>query len=315
LSDGVRDFLAAKENPQLLKTWVNTFLGETWEEKGARLEWSDLMDHREQYDTREMIPEDVTLITAGVDVNGDWMSLEYVGWGDDERSWSLGYHDIYGDLTAPHIWEELRKHLQQTFVHPIFGEIGVRSTAVDSGYFTSSVYAFTNATPLTVPVKGVEGRNRPIFGKPSSNSLDKTKFVPLGVDTIKDITFGRLKIHDPDKAGYCAFPMPGEEDPEGWYDEKYFMGLTAEELRTTYIRGYPVKKWEKISKGRRNEPFDCRNYAFAALRMLQLDLNATRRVLLREAREHDTQEEQVDQAPSRRRKPPRKSSWVNSWKD
>jgi phage terminase large subunit GpA-like protein len=31
LADGVRDFLSAKSNPQFLKTWVNTFLGETWE--------------------------------------------------------------------------------------------------------------------------------------------------------------------------------------------------------------------------------------------------------------------------------------------
>lgn len=317
LADGVRDFLSAKDNPQLLKTWVNTFLGETWEEKGARLDWSDLMDHRDDYDTREMIPEEVTLVTAGVDINGDWIALEYVGWGDDERSWSLGYHELYGDLTAPHIWENLREHLQQPFDHPLFGEMAVRSTAVDSGYFTSSVYSFTNATPLTVPVKGVEGRNRPIFGKPSSNSLDKTKFVPLGVDTIKDIVFGRLKIHDTDKGGYCHFPMPKEDSHEGWYDEKYFQGLTAEEIRTTYVRGYPVKKWEKISKGRRNEPFDCRNYAFAALRMLQTDLNATRRVLLRDARERDKHVGDSEQNTTNRRRSPRRkqSSWVNSWKD
>lgn len=318
LADGVRDFLAAKDNPELLKTWTNTFLGETWEEKGSRLEWSELMDHREVYDTRDMIPEEVTLITAGVDINGDWISLEYVGWGDDERSWSLGYHDIQGDLTEPFIWEQLREHLQQTFMHPLFGEMAVRSTAVDSGYFTSHVYAFTNATPLTVPVKGVEGRNRPIFGKPSSNTLDKTKFVPLGVDTIKDIVFGRLNQHEPDKAGYCAFPMPAEDSPEGWYDEKYFLGLTAEELRTTYIRGHAVKKWSKITNSRRNEPFDCRNYAFAALRMTMVDLNATRRSLLRDARKSDIpDEEQVTEQPRRRRNSAskRKSTWANSWKD
>jgi len=317
LSDGVRDFLTAKNNPELLKTWVNTFLGETWEEKGSRLEWSDLMDQRELYDTRDLIPEDITLITAGVDINGDWIAIEYVGWGDDERSWSLGYHDLYGDLTAPYVWEELRMHLQQTFTHPLFGEMAVRSTAVDSGFFTSSVYDFTNSTPNTVPVKGIEGRNRPIFGKPSSNSLDKTRFVPLGVDTIKDVVFGRLKQNDPDKGGYCAFPMPAEDSPEGWYDEKYFQGLTAEEMRTTYIRGFPVKKWEKISKGRRNEPFDCRNYAFAALRMLQVDLNAQRRVLLRDVQERDkTVDKQDEPVPSRRRNPPRrKSTWGNSWKD
>jgi phage terminase large subunit GpA-like protein len=83
LSDGVRDFLDSKDNPQELKTWTNTFLGETWEEKGARLEWSDLMDRREDYQVREPIPDGVTVITVAVDVQDNRFEMEWVGWGDD----------------------------------------------------------------------------------------------------------------------------------------------------------------------------------------------------------------------------------------
>lgn len=86
LSDGVRDFLDAKDEPELLKTWVNTFLGETWEEKGKRLEWSFLMDHREDYEIREQIPEEVTVITAAIDTQDDRLEIEFLGWGDDHQT-------------------------------------------------------------------------------------------------------------------------------------------------------------------------------------------------------------------------------------
>jgi len=310
LADGVREFLEAGTNPQLLKTWVNTFLGETWEEKGKRLEWSDLLDHREEYDTRDMIPEDVTLITAAVDVQDDRFEIEYVGWGDDEQSWSLGYHVLYGDLSAPEVWSDLRDHLRMTFEHPLFGEMTWRSCAIDSGgHYTSSVYKFTEIVPRTVAIKGVEGKGKPIFGKPMKNTIGNARVIPLGVDTIKPIVAARLRVGNPDKAGYCRFPMPDDESPQGWYDDDYFRGMTAEELRTTFVRGFPVKRWSKIRP--RNEPWDLRVYNTAALEMLQVDLNAHRRAALREIAKRDTQ----DDKPARRKSETRKRAWVDSWKD
>lgn len=315
LADGVRDFIAARDNPQLLKTWVNTFLGETWEEKGKRLEWSDLLEQREQYETRDPIPEEVTLITGAVDVQDDRFEIEYLGWGDDYRSWSLGYHVIYGDLSAPEIWSELKDHLALTFMHPIFGEMSPRSIAVDSGgHYTTSVYKFTQITPLTVAIKGVEGRGKPIFGRPMKNTIGNARVIPLGVDTIKELVAARLRVRDRDKAGFCRWPAPSENDPEGWYDEKYFQGLTAEELRTTFIRGFKVLKWTKIRQ--RNEPFDLRVYNTAAVEMLQVDINAHRRHALREVEKRDNQDgEEHGNARRRAERSRRQGSWVNRWKN
>jgi len=301
LADGVRDFLDAKGNPQLLKTWVNTFLGETWEEKGKRLDWSDLLDHRDQYEMREPIPEDVTLVTGAVDVQDDRFEIEFVGWGDDYRSWSLGYHRIYGDPSAPEIWMQLRELLSETFIHPLFGEMSPRSIAIDSGgHYTQAVYKFAAMQPRTVAIKGVEGKGKPIFGRPMKNTLGNARVIPLGVDTIKELVAARLRIHDPDAAGYCTFHES--------YDEDYFRGMTAEELRTTYHRGFPITRWQKIRP--RNEPFDLRVYNTAALEMLQVDLNAQRREALRKTKPRDNQ----DKTPAR--KPARtQSRWVDGWKD
>lgn len=304
LADGVRDFIDSKDNPQLLKTWVNTFLGETWEEKGRRLEWSDLMDHREDYDTRDNIPEEITLITGAVDIQDDRAEVEFVGWGDDHQSWSLGYHKVYGDPSTPEFWQDLKDVLSETFIHPLFGEMAPRSIAIDSGgHYTTSVYKFTQLVPRCVAIKGVSGAGKPMVGRPLKNTLGNARVLPLGVDTIKEVVVARLKISDPDAAGYNRFPAH--------YDDDYFRGMTAEELKTTYFKGFAKNEWVKIRP--RNEPFDLRVYNTAALEMLQVDLNAQRREALRRTAKPATQ---VTEKVAKAAKPGRpQSSWANRWKN
>jgi phage terminase large subunit GpA-like protein len=56
------------------------------------------------------------------------------------------------------------------------------------------------------------------------------------------------------------------------YDPHYFKGLTAEKLITKYDKGFPRKEWHKIRE--RNEPLDCRVYAYAAMKILNPDFDA-----------------------------------------
>jgi len=305
LSDGVRDFLDAKKNPELLKTWVNTFLGETWEEKGKRLEWSDVMDLREEYET-EPLPEDVTLVTGAVDVQDDRLEAEFVGWGDDHRSWSLGYHVIYGDLSTKQPWDDLTSLLKQPFVHPMFGELVPRMTCIDSGgHYTQSVYAYVAQTARTTAIKGVGGAGKPIVGRPSKNTLGGSRVFPLGVDTIKEVVVARLNAGadevGEDQAGRCRFPMS--------YGEEYFRGLTAETLMTTFRKGFKRQEWVKVRA--RNEPFDLRVYNTAALEMLSVDLNAQRRAELRKA---ELRVNSKTSKPKPRREQPVGGNWVDGWK-
>jgi phage terminase large subunit GpA-like protein len=65
---------------------------------------------------------------------------------------------------------------------------------------------------------------------------------------------------DPVPRGFCHFPE---------YGEAHFQGLTAEELRMTLIRGFPVYRWEKIRP--RNEQLDCRIMARGAAAAMALD--------------------------------------------
>ena len=61
-------------------------------------------------------------------------------------------------------------------------------------------------------------------------------------------------------------------NPKRGYDEVYFKGLTSEIKVVTFSKGQVKIEWKTIGD-KRNEPLDIRNYAQAALRIANPDLN------------------------------------------
>ena len=85
----------------------------------------------------------------------------------------------------------------------------------------------------------------------------------VGVDSGKEEIVNRLQVPKPG-AGYCHFPKLKNGEPCRGYDEEYFKGLTAERRIVKSKHGFRTYIWTK-RLSQRNEPFDCRNYALAAL--------------------------------------------------
>ena len=71
----------------------------------------------------------------------------------------------------------------------------------------------------------------------------------------------RVRIED-EGPGYCHWPR----DAEKGYSAEYFKGLLAEKLVFKYVNGQTKTEWKKVYE--RNEPMDCRNYAAAAMEIL-----------------------------------------------
>lgn len=298
LSDAVDEFLKAKRDPMRLKTWVNTFLGETWEDQGEQVDEHDLISRCEDYG--DGLPEDVLLLTAGVDVQDDRLELEIVGWGRGEESWSIEYKTIYGDPSTAGLWMELDQVLKQKFNHPTHGEMVLRASCIDSGgHYTQQVYNYCRARAgqRVFPIKGVGGEGKPIIGKPSRNNIGKINLFPVGTDTAKELIYSRLKIAD-EGEGYCHFP-------EGRSDE-YFRMLTAEKKVTKYFKGRPKREWVKIRT--RNEALDCRVYATAALGLLNVNLEA----VYKQAQNRVSST--GDNPAPRRAALPRRNSFVHGYK-
>ena len=263
LEDAVRDFLAARKQPSTLRVWINTYLAETWEEDGERVDDYSLSERAE--DWGDVVPSDGLILTAGVDVQDDRLEAEIVAWGKEEESWSIAYKTIHGDPSGPIVWRELDEFLYGVYEHEFGEEMVVRATCIDSGgHHTQAVYKYvsTREAKRVFAIKGVGGEGRPMVGKPSKNNIGKIKLFPVGVDTVKAELFSRFKITEPGP-GYCHFPEG--RDPE------YYKQLTAEKIKIKYHKGFARREFVKIRT--RNEALDVRVYAMAALGILNLNLN------------------------------------------
>lgn len=255
--DMAADFVKAKKFRSTLKTFINTRLGETWEEEGEQVEFADITFHREKYEAE--IPKGVLFLTAGVDVQDDRLEVEVVGWGIDHESWSIGYEIIPGDPGLADVWDSLFDYLTEERYDSKDHAYKIKSVCIDvGGHHTKQVYKFCKANRgrRWFAVKGANTYNEPIVSKPREVGRDRNRLIMVGTDTAKDEIFSFLKVAEPGSPGYCHFP----EDREDFY----FKQFCAEKKVTHYYMGKARKVYKKVSEKARNEALDLRVYATAA---------------------------------------------------
>lgn len=257
----VADAEAKKGNSELLKTWTNTELGETWEEMGEQLAADGIEARAEKYGAE--VPNEVIYITCGVDTQNDRFELEIIGWGYEKESWGLGYHRIYGDMKTSQPWDDLDKFLMQIYEKEDGSKLPIICTCIDSGgTYTSEVYKFCKAREhrRIYAIKGMGGPRAYVSAGTRNNRYKALLFV-LGVDTGKSLLYERLEVEEPGP-NYCHFPKGRG------YDSFYYKGLTAEKQIMKYINRRAVLSWVlKDPNFKRNEPLDIRNYGTAAMEL------------------------------------------------
>ncbi|MBC8324306.1 MAG: phage terminase large subunit family protein [Verrucomicrobia subdivision 3 bacterium] len=266
LHEFAQNFLDAKHaGRESLKVWTNTFLAETWEEAGDRIELESLTERGEDY-TVSPVPESIGVLTCGVDVQGDRLELEVVGWGTAEESWGIEYRVLFGDPEQPDVWKALDDYLSQRWDHPSGARLGIACCCVDSGFSTRNVYQFTRPrqSRRIYAVKGSNQSGAPLIAKRSGKAGGRVLMFNIGTDTAKDSIFARLKIEDHGPR-FMHFP-----NGQG-YTESYFKQLTAEEVRTRMHHGFPIRYYKKIRD--RNEALDLRVYNLAALEILSPNMD------------------------------------------
>lgn len=257
----VQEFLDAKDFPDKLKPWVNTYLGEAWEEKGVTIDETSIRNRVEAYTAP--VPEGGFLVTSGVDIQIDRAEIETVAWGLGEENWSIDYRVLWGNPGEQSFWDNLDEFLAGTeFLHETGYPLKIMAAGIDSGAHTDAVYKFCadKYNRRVYALKGIGGPNRPIVGRPTANNSYKCLLYGVGTDIAKDLLFARLKIRD-SGPGFCHFPAH--------YPESYFRGLTSEQAITKYVKGVPYRAYAKRHKSIRNEPLDCRVYNIAALRIVK----------------------------------------------
>ena len=264
----VEEFLDAKNDAEQLKTFVNTVLGETWEDEYASKVGADALSERsadEKY-KQGVVPADALLLTVGCDTQDDRLSLSVWGWGREEQGWLIDRVKIYGDPSRKEVWKQLDEIVQTPYESEDGRELKPMVVAIDSGgHHTSEVYQYARERQSlgVVAIKGMSTKNKPPIGKASKvdlNAQGKTlkkgaQVFPVGSDTIKSLLFGRLK-HNDVGPGYLHFYPTVDKD--------YFEELTAEKQILRFRNGFPERIWVKKSSAR-NEALDELVYAYAAL--------------------------------------------------
>jgi phage terminase large subunit GpA-like protein len=274
-ADMVDDFLRAKADAPMLKSFVNTRLAETWEEDFASKVSADVLLKRCEPYAAGQLPDGALAVTIGVDVQGgggsvgDRLAVSVWAWGREEEGWLIDHQEIYGDPCRPEVWKQLDVLVMHQWEHAGGGKLRADVVAVDSGgHATAEVYQYARerAGAGVVAIKGQSQRGKPPIGKATKvdiNAKGRTlkrgaQVFPVGGDTIKTTLFGRLK-HNERGAGYLHFhAQTGAE---------YFEQLTAEKQALRYVKGFPVREWVKKPSAR-NEALDCLVYAYAAVNLM-----------------------------------------------
>ncbi|WP_181880884.1 phage terminase large subunit family protein [Crenobacter cavernae] len=271
----VREFMAAAEKAKTgdnskLKTFVNTTLGETWEEDVEKTDSQALASRAENYPLRT-VPMGGLVLVAGVDVQHD--RFEVVVWavGRGEETWAVDYMQIHANPADETEWDKLDSYLQTGFRHVSGNVLNIEASAVDTGgHFTHQAYNFCRqrVRRKIYAVKGDSQQGKPIKGRSSAQDVNwRGKVVKRGVklwlvgtDTAKDLLHGRLQIAD---AGPGAMHF-SRDLPDGFYEQ-----LTAEYRVLAKTQSGDQYRWVKPN-GKRNEALDCTIYAMFAAQMLDL---------------------------------------------
>lgn len=274
-NDIALNFLQAKDDPELLKVFHNTMLGESWEMRDRSGVPEKLYERREHYNAE--IPSGVLVLTMGVDTQDNRLEYEVVGWSRKEESWGISRGIIPGQPDSPAVWEEIDNLLEREWKMKNGMKMRILATFVDSGgHFTQDVYRECarreGKRVWAVKGEGGEGKEYVRQMKNSARSAESARLL-IGVDSGKAAIMHAMTV---ETAGprYMHFPI----DYRCGYDMEYFRGLCSERMVIHRLRGQNVAAWEKTYE--RNEPLDCRNYARAAFRFFHWNFDKIEKVLL-----------------------------------
>lgn len=262
----VLDFLKAKSDPNKLKSFVNTTLGETFEENvGERVEWEHLHARREVW---QDIPEAAAVILGFVDTQDDRYEGRVWAYGPGEESWMVDKWVLMGDPASQELRNKVAERLHRQYRREDGQIMRVALWGWDSGgHYTDEVYAESrrHGVQWILPTKGHSLYGKPIAEFPAKKNKAGVFLVMIGTDNAKEVIYNRLKIQ----------PQPGEYVPgcvhlpadDTICDENELKQLTAEAKRLKIEKGQRVYRWD--AQGRRNEALDCAVGSLAMLRVAQ----------------------------------------------
>ncbi|CAH3738203.1 phage terminase large subunit family protein [Citrobacter freundii] len=272
----VYDWLDALKDPNGVKTFVNTTLGETYEEAvGEKLDHQVLMDKVMRYGAN--VPVRVVYLTAGIDSQRNRFEMYVWGWGPGEEAFLVDKIIIMGRPDEEDTLLRVDAAINKKYRHADGTEMTISRVCWDIGGIDGEIVyqrSKKHGVFRVLPVKGASVYGKPVITMPKTRNQRGVYLCEVGTDTAKEILYARMKAAPTpgDMAMPYAIRLP--DNPE-IFSETEAQQLVAEELVEKWEKGKMRLLWD--NKKRRNEALDCLVYAYAALRVSvqrwQLDLS------------------------------------------
>jgi phage terminase large subunit GpA-like protein len=278
--DVAYEFVKSKDFPELLMNFVNSWLGEPWENTEVKLNSEKVLQRQSGYE-EGVVPDETVLITGGVDVQKDHFYYTIRAWGTSMTSWNIG-HGIADT------WDQIEYVMNLTYQDSNGNPYQINLCAVDSGDRTDEVYDFCVINQdWAVPVKG---SSTPLLARYKISVIEKTDSKAYGM---------RLFIVDGNQyKDMIAGRMQRPNGPGSWMvyegcDREYAEQICAEEKVVEKKGGREIEVWRPKSSHAANHYLDTEVYAALAadllhVRYLQGD-GVQQEQMQRKTQEHEQQ--------------------------
>lgn len=244
------------------------------------------------------------VLTCGVDTQDDRLEYEVVGYGHFGENWGIKKGVIMGRPDSDDVWRQLDDVIEHKYKFLGGHSVKISLTFMDEGgHFTQEVRQRCRERQMmnVFAIKGAAGvRDIPYTSAPKKQKIVLGgRFIgtvwvyEIGVDAGKQKIVNNLRVQTPGP-NYCHFPKRDD------YGRDYFKSLMSEHLVYDKKLKNPWH-WEKIPGHERNEAFDCRNYANAAFKALDPDIDATeKRIMTLAAGKAAPKKERAPRKPQRK---------------
>jgi phage terminase large subunit GpA-like protein len=150
----VRDYRAAVAKAKHgersdLKTWINTTLGEVFEDDIEKTDAGDLQKRAEDFPL-QIVPMGGLILLAGIDVQKDRFELTVWAFGRGEEMWSVDYQAIEANPAIQTEWQKLDNFLLHKYPHAAGTNLQIEHVAIDTGgHYTHQSYIYVRERKST----------------------------------------------------------------------------------------------------------------------------------------------------------------------
>ncbi|EON5688665.1 phage terminase large subunit family protein [Escherichia coli] len=276
----VYDWLDALKDPNGVKTFINTTLGEPYEEAVAeKLSFELLLEKVCHYDAQ--VPLRVVYLTAGIDSQKNRYEIYVWGWAPGEEAFLIDKQIIMGRPEDEDTLKRVDAVIRKKYRHADGTEISISRVCWDTGGIDQDIVyqrSRKHGTFFVLPIKGASVYGKPVITMPKKRNQRGVFLCEVGSDTVKEMLYARFALPVVSASEVAPYTFRFPDNPDIFSDVEAKQ-LVAEELVEKVVNRRVKLQWD--ARKRRNEALDCLVYAYAALRISvqrwQLDLDALAR--------------------------------------